>query len=590
MSLSFPILYSDSLSIICLLTPADWSMDVSVSHLFAARVTSGLSDREDRVPEAEQMLLTAFCGISAEGSEAQALRNMLATLGTGWVGYPLWMDQFSGDSAPKCYAAQRIIDLTAPAILAAGATLDSSHTYAPLLVGHITELPPIRPSDGDDAATCEFTVTEDSPWDFRIGPAVSMEIGTWPTALSPDWSDAPVETPVRELEFERIGYLRQQVIGQQERALRWTSKAGFTMLSGEEIGTLIGFYSACRGPWKPFDSAFWYTPGDPTQNAPHSSMVRFDDEALVISYVDTESATAEIKLIEVPWEIAGVSGETPQQPPRLYLYRFTYAIPEPVTFRFTNCWRPMTVTGDGIYTPAPMEHEDMNSGLTLTTEDVTLNSFESPGNPLAMFNPNVLEGKLELRIYEIETEPIDPDQQKLVWAGTVTRAPKTGRRYSAEGKFLGGLIDREGPMVRIGPSCNTDFCSNECGHDLAAFKKIGTLATASGTTVVVSADDTETENTYAPGCICVGTGLAWETRTVIASAPVTGGQQFTLDRPLRQAASGQTVTYYRICDRSVAVCKALDPDGWKARFRGHPNLPVYSLSLPTAESSNSGKK
>lgn len=600
----FQTLTSDSLSIVCLLVDHDWETQFSVSHYFPVDVTEGLSARENRLPQAEAMLLSVSVQIFADADEAQALRQTFATLGKSWVGLPLLADSFLGGdyatAGARVYEAQRLINLTHPAIVdPSTTTLNAGDTYAPLVVGHITELPQIAPLNGT-LAVCAAVLTEDSPWTFRIGinsaVVATLTAGTWPAALSPDWSSAPTQTPVAGLKYERIGSQREQTIADEESAFRWTCDTTFTLCTRTELATLLGFFLVSRGPWQPFASPLWYTPGTPTAEAPHATTVRFTDATLKIDFDSTQYSSAQIGFTQVPWEIVGTAGETPQQPARIFLYQFTYDVPGPVVWRFTNSWRPLTRSGDGTYNPAPVEHESIASGLDLSSEDTTVNSFlfgSGPAdNPFYLFNPDQLEGRLLLRIYEINTDPVDPNAAQLVWFGSITDAPQTGRKFAATGKWMCGLLDREFPAVRIGPVCSTYFLSSRCGHTKSAWAKTGTLSTidATGSGLTISAGDTATANTYGPGRFEVGSSLTYESRRITASAPVSGGQQLTLDRPLRQPATGQTVTYYRTCDQTMATCQALDPSGWRARFRGDPHIPVVNLSLPQNGTTPKAKK
>lgn len=588
--MSFPVLTSDGLSITCLLVTPDWQTQLSVSHHFPADLTEGLSGRAERRPEAEALLLTATVRLWATDAAAQALRQALATLGTAWVGLPLYADTFLGSAySGRIYSAQRLINLTTPAIVAAGSSLNAGDTYAPLLVGHITELPPLEPLDAGYALS-SVTVTEDSPWAFRIGVNATAVSSVFPGDLEPDWSTAPSQQPVHGLAFDRIGQTREQAISGQERALVWTAEAGFTLSTKADIAGLLAFFLATRGPWTAFAAPLWFTPGAASAEAPHATTCRFADRTLKLDFLTPAQASARLKLVQVPWEIEGVEGETPEQSARVFLYRFDYDVPGGYTWRYTNCWRSLTRTGDGTYAPAPMEHEALVSGLDLGNEALTLRSHVFSGNPLNLFNPPQLEGKLWLRVYEVTGDPLSPDAATLVWFGAVARAPQTGRSYSAECHWLGGLLEQELPRVRVGPNCNTTFLSSRCGHVAGDFEKSGTLDAASGNTVDLLAADAAAANTYAPGFFSVGTGLTYEARLVTASAPITGGQRLTLAAPLRQAAAGQTVTYRRTCDGTLATCQALDPDGWRARFRGQPFVPQVNFVLPTQISRARGKK
>lgn len=589
----FATLTSDGLSIACFLAPHDWNKALSISHYFPTDLIAGLSNRESRRPEAEALLLTAAVKLRVKADEAQALRQQLATLAAGWVGLPIWGDRFLGaDKAvfgARLYAPQRLIDLTAPEIVASTASLHATHTYAPLLVGHITDLPALAPIAGG-AADCVFTMTEDSPWAFRIGAQIAPAAGTWPATLRPDWNSPPSEQPARALKFERIGMQREQTIAGLESAFVWKSEATFRAFDRASASTLLGFFIACRGRWQPFDAPLWFTPGTPTAEAPHATTVRFDDDVLVFDFSTTECVSAKVKLAQVPWEILGTEGEAPQQPARIYLYQFKYLLPVPIYYRFTNCWRPLTRSGDGTYAPAPMEHESISGGLTLAGEDLTLTSFMFAGNPLDMFEPSVLEAPLELRVYEIESDPIDPDSAVARWFGSVLDARPVGRKYSALDRWLAGLLDQEIPVVKGGVDCGTYFCSEICGHVESDYFQAGVFATSVGRVVTVTASDAAATNFYNGGKIEVGTGAAWESRQIVKSSPVAGGQQFTLDAEIRQAPAGQSCQYRRGCDLSKATCKLLDPSGWKARFQGEPNMSQTNLTIPDWNTGSGGKK
>ena len=286
----FVPLTSDGLTIACFLVDHDWPGQFSVSYFFGGDVAAGLSNRESRRPEAEALLLSVALKIVAEEDEAQALRHTLATLGKGWVGLPLLADQFLGadyaSTDARAHHAQRLIDLSDPMIVAHDAALIADHTYAPLVVGHITQLPELEPLNGT-SALCAATLTEDSPWEFRIGvhPSIMAAIvtGTWPAELVPDWQRRPTQAPVHGLEFGRIGHQREQTIAQEERALTWTAEAGFTLAGKTELATLLGFFLASRGTWTPFDASLWFTPGTPTAEAPHAILSPASPVASVVA-------------------------------------------------------------------------------------------------------------------------------------------------------------------------------------------------------------------------------------------------------------------------------------------------------------------
>ncbi len=623
----FPKLISDGLEITCIVTEVDWSTKLAISHYLPGDVTEGLSNIESRRPAAEAMLLTISTKIAAEATEAQALRQTLSSLGTAWVGMPIYSDEFLGSDAAtpgaRIYDSQKLIDLTVPAIVARDAALIADHTYAPLIVGHITQLPAIEPINGT-LALCSVTVTEDSPWDFRVGVFGATSVGFWPD-LQPDWSSPPKETPIVDYEFERIGMMREQVIDRTESRTRLTTEAGFSLITKAEVASLLSFYLASRGQLRPFIAPCWFAPDgghdwpltdveranpalvldQPSAQAPDIGVFRFSDDVLKLDFTTSTIAASTVRLSQVLDEVdyQGIIKPAPQRPARIFLYRVSYDVPGQVVYRFTTCWRPLTRTDDGTYQPAPMLHEQIEGGLDLSNEGLTLNSSVFDGNPLARFASNSLEGRLWLDVYECESDPINPDGAVLRWHGTVAAAPQTGRKYTARCEWLGGLLDREGPNVRIGPACNTCFMSPRCGHSKAALARTGIIqgvdAGAYPKLYSVMWDATEqpvSDALFPTAKVEIGEGESYESRLVLGPTRINQGGGWTglrLDRPFRRPLSeliGATITWYPECDRSLAMCKLLDPIGWRARFRGHPNIPLVNLSLPSDNAATGGKK
>jgi hypothetical protein len=587
-------LTSDGLDITVLTFPHEWSASLSLSHRFPGSVTSGQSKREGRRPKGEDLRHKAAVHLVIEGDDAQEFRATLATLGSGWVGLPLWMDQHPGaDWAARKYDPQRLFNLTAGTVVATGSALTADHVYAPLLVGHIDELPPM-PADSAEVADLTFTLVEDSPWEFRIGINATVAAGTFPAALAPDWTSAPEDKPLIDLEFDSIGDQRERTIDNTETIFRWGQSATFTLRDAAEIRSLLAFFYASEGLRRKFQIPWWFKPGDALAEAPHSTKARFASDALTLDYLSPDLATVKIDVVQVPWELAGVEGEQPEQPPRAYLYRYTYRLPAPQVYRVTNWPRPLARTADGTYAPAPMLHREISDTLDLRNNKTTVDSFHFAGNPLTLWQPNRIEAPLTLEIFAAESWPIDPDLAVLIFTGDVKRPHRDSRKLEAPVVFLAGLLERELPRVRVGPTCNTEIFSRLCGLDPAAYRKTGTLTAAdpAATVLTVTTAAADAENTFALGTIEIGAGLAWEKRHILASEPIVGGQLITVDWPVRQAPAGQAVTFIRGCDRTGATCRTLGAAGsWKDRFRGHEHVPSYNLSLPTMKAPGStGKK
>ncbi len=571
-------LTSDGLTIACLFLNHDWSAQLSVSHVFRGTIDAGVSGREGRRPGDEAFRLTAAVHLQLDPAEGTALRQTLATLAEGYVGVPLWNDVLlEADWSTRVYEAERIVDLDSPIILAKDAILTAGRHYAPLLVGHIDELPTITPID-DTHCELSFTVVGDAPWEFRIGINGTASTGLWPSTLVPDWTSSPTDTPEHGLRFDQIGDQRTRTIEGQERAFRWNQEAEFWLTSRTEVRTLLAFFLVSQGQRQPFEQPWWFKPGAATAEAPHSTTVRFANDVVTLDYFTDADATARIKVTQLPWEITGVMGETPVQPARVFLYKITYALPTPVIYRFTSWPRPLTRTSDGTYQPQPFTHRKFTGSTDLRGTQIALDSFLFSGNPLALFHPDIREGRLLLEVREIETDPIDADAAVLKWFGEIKSVRTNGRKLDAAGVFIGQILDRQLPNVLIGPICNTRLFSSRCKLVKAAFDKTGTFAAAADCVLDITTSATDAAGTFAHGSIEIGTGAAWEVRSIVDSTPISGGQRLTVDWPVRQAPVGQAVLFARGCDLQAQTCKDL---GNFENFRGHPNRPTVNLSLPT---------
>ncbi len=582
-----------TLDIAVLLFPHEWSAALSIAHRFPGSVTAGQSGREGRRPEGEDIRHTLAVHLVNIEAEAQAFRQHLATIGKGWVGVPLWQAQHTGaELAAAIYAPAYLFNFTTGAVVAGDSVLVADDDYAPLLVGHIDQLP-AEAADSAEIADFSFTIVEDSPWGFRIAINEEGEAGTFPEEIQPDWNSGAEEKGERDLVFDQIGSQRERTIDNEESVFRWGQSAPFTLKNAGEIRALLAFFAASEGLRRKFTTPWWFKPGDATAEAPHSTKARFATDTLTIDFHSPAVATCKIGVLQVPWEIEGVEGEEPEQPPRVYLYKFVYALPVPQVYRFTNWPRPLARAGDGTYAPAPMLHRETTDALDVRSNRVVLDSFHFEGNPLTMWQPNRIEAPLLLTIFEAESWPVDPDLAVSIFSGEVKRPKRSSRKIEAPVIFLAGFLEREFPRVRVGPACNTTLFSSRCvGMIRADYEKTGTFTSAVGCQLTIATAAVDAENIFALGTIEIGAGADWEQRQIIASEPTGGGQIITVDWPVRQVAAGQAVVFVRGCDRTAATCRSLGAAGsWKNRFRGHEHIPSDNLSLPTmALPSAPGKK
>jgi hypothetical protein len=333
---------SDGLDIAVLLFPHEWSAALTIAHRFPGSVTAGQSGREGRRPKGEELRFKLALHCILAGDDAHDFRQLLATLADGWVGIPIWHDQRTGaDWADRIYDAGRLFDLTSNTIVAHDAVLNDAHVYAPLCVGHINELPTL-PAEDAELADFAFNLVEDSPIVFAIGINAAVAAGTWPASIAPDWNEADEDKGERPLQFGQVGDDRTQTIDNQESIFRWGQTAPFTFPNADDIRTILAFFKSSEGLRRKFDSPWWFKPGDATAETPTETKARFGADTLTLAFESGDVATAKIEILQVPWEIEGVEGEEPEQPPRVFLYKFTYQLPAPIVYRFTNWPRTLT--------------------------------------------------------------------------------------------------------------------------------------------------------------------------------------------------------------------------------------------------------
>jgi uncharacterized phage protein (TIGR02218 family) len=590
-------LSSDGLDIAVLDLPVEWSPRCSLAYRFRSSVEAGQSGHENRRPGAEELRINLAVHLVLSGTDAQAFRQQLAILArdvlagtnSAWIGVPLWLDEFAGaDWGNRIHNAGRLFDRTAGAIVDSASSLDPAHVYLPLIVGHIDELPEL-PADVPDQIDFSFTLFDDSPWEFRAGINASGTPGVWPD-LVPDWAQPVVDQPEHGLRGVALGHTRERPLDGQEQAFRWKQQAGFTLDGRTQIRALLAFFVASEGLRRKFDTPWWIVPGTATPEAPSSTKARFASETLTLDYLEPDLAETTVQVVQLPWEVAGVVGETPELGPRVYLYQFSLGLPTPQVSRFTNWVKPLARTGDGTYAPAPMQHREIPDVLDIENNRVMLDSFTFAGNPLDLFHvQGELEAPLTLTIYATETWPVDPDAATAIWVGEVKLPGRNGRAIEAPVPFAASLLELEVPRVRLGPTCNTTFCSAQCKLTLADYLETGTFgATSDGLVLDITTTAANAANYFALGKIELGSGAAWETRSIIASEPITGGQRLTVDWPVRQAAAGQAVVFHPGCARTADACRA-----WSnyPNFLGHEHVPSGNLTLPQMKmSENPGKK
>lgn len=575
--------------VVCLLFPPAWGEQaMAIEHRTRTGVTEGLSGREERSAAGSTLRLQVSLSIQLDAAEAHALRTGLAQLGDRMVGIPLWPDLLVGGQwSGRLYDAEAIYDFSAAAIIAKGSALVAGNLYAPLVIGHLDNLPEIL-ADRPDMGRAELQLTEDSPRGMAVAINAATASGTWPVGLDPNWQSAPTDRPLDGLQYEEIGGGRERLIEGSEKAFRWGQEAEFLLDDRDRLRSMLGFFQASQGDRVPFEMPWWFRPGENLAITPHSTKARFATNGLLVNFDTPAIGTARVRVLQVPWELgAGTAGETPLQPSRVWFYRITYEIPDVQSWRFCTWDSPLTRSADGTYQPALFVHREITEGLRLDDE-VQIESAVFANNPLNLLMPYRLEGRLRLLILEGTAD--NPDGAQVRWEGFFRQRPASinGRRIAATAQPFGGLLERMVPRMLIQHACNWTFCSGPCGLSRSTFNRSGNLTAKSGAVVTITTGATDPAAALAGGMLEVFAGADYERRAIKAAVAVSGGYELTLERALRNAAAGQGVVFSRGCDRLPATCKAL------GNYANYGGFPFISEINPTLQSQNievaSGKK
>lgn len=588
----------------------NWRWSLEITHRLITEIETGGTSRENRRPKhyfLRHELGATWTFPRTETADLQAALWNLATPVEGervYVGLPIFVDQLAPARwAEKIYDAQWVLnyDETGYSLHARDDLPEAPvrRWFAPLIVGRLQQRPKLTPLD-DQKAQAALRLVERSPWDFRIAPATQAVGADWPEALDANWRELPQDWTEDVIVYQDVGAGRVEALDGQEGAVNRAQSFLVTLANRAQARTLINFFYARKGCVQAFNAPWLLRPGADLPETPHTTKTRFAEDTLKLTYTSDECASAKIAMRQVPWEIAGVAGETPEQAADAYYYKFFLDVDGgPVVWRFTN-WEhdlvrtesgaPATYRGD---VNAFFQHDKITHATDLSDEPVTLGSWIFAGNPLVRVIQRVLDVPLQLEIWK--GDPAYPNAAQLVYSGEVLDADSEGRRLSAATSVLGGLLDVKVPNFFFGPVCNYGFCSVGCTLDSADWLLAGTIESQVGSdlTIAVTSNPPAAalgNDYFAKAWVKSGTGENYELRQIVRSLDLGGGrQQFKLKRPLRQVVVNAAVTFRPYCSGTRAECD--EKYGNYINFGAHPHIGPQNLSVPTREeSAQTGKK
>lgn len=586
----------------------NWRTAVQISLRLQAAIEAGRTGRENRWPKHPELRLTQSALFNLEAADTQALEDALANLGTPtigdrvFVGLPLFVDRLHvSEWGERIFDAQFVLnyDATGYTIHAANAVPaePAREWLAPLMVGRLTERPRLKALNQDESEF-RLRLIERSPWDYRIAPAAEAGVGAdWPALLEANWRELPESATEDTLYYEQIGDGRVEALDGQEGAVRRSQRMLVTMQNRNQVRTLINFFFARKGRVQAFDAPWLLQPGADTPTTPHETKARFAADEITLAFANQDQADARVDFLQVPWEIEGVAGETPEQAAEAFFYKLWLDVPGgPVVWRFTNWSHDLTRAGDGTYLAGQvglMMHDKITKAIDLSDEPTTLRSWIFESNPLVRVLQRTLDLPLQIEIRR--GNPAAPDAAVIDYTGDVGPVSMQGRQLSAPTKVLGGMLEVKVPGFFIGPSCNYQFCGAGCTLNPVDWTFAGTIVSQVGNdlTVAVTANPPAAalvNDYFAKAWVSKGAADTYELRQIVRSVDLGGGQQkFTLKKPLRAIVGGEVVSFQPYCSGTRAECQGKFDN--YINFGGHPHIAPRNLSVPARQTATpTGKK
>lgn len=296
-----------------------------------------------------------------------------------------------------------------------------------------------------------------------------------------------------------------------------------------------------------------------------------------------------IRLVELPLEY--VSWETGERP--VFLYHFYVKFPTTTDHWYYTSFAETLTVGGHPYTPQPITHGELKTGLKADTESLQIDSVLFTGNPLAQFVPFTLPFPLQVEI--IETTLPGLSSPTILFAGTIQSVDAKGKRLTANCVSLIDAFERKLPRHVFQTRCNYAlFEPSTCKLSRAAFEVAATITAIDSTDptiVTVSVASDLATHWFAEGWIEVGTGNTEEIRTVKDSTRIDAThQQLVLTRPLFANTVAATLVALPGCDHRNTACQTKFDN--YTNFGGHPYMPTDNqiAKVANVNPAGAGKK
>jgi hypothetical protein len=581
---------------------ADWSQGISLTLSIDAEVTRSLGGIESREAGDYTLRAALECALLLRRHEAGPFTAALRLLADSRVLMPLWplAHRLNGTivytdsegnilTAPDGAIYSTIETAGAPALrtgiwltvepldftrwavhetlLPGDGELAGSQTAlrVPLMLGYFDKIVEPRPLNGKMlSAELKFIDSAPAPYAPRVEPPVvfdALEDGRPAFPFAPNWAGRISTSAHYEIKRRQIGQGRAPVTTYYPQPAARTMQATFTCVSLDGLSRMVSFFHQMEGVVGSFHARHAID-GD--------LLVRFAKPSLVFDFASGRIAHAKIGLIELPHEAAPPAGEVPggtmgAMPPAAQLFRFTRRYPgATVVDRFTGFARAVTAGGE-LFLNRAIEHGDITDSVSAEGGKVKITSDAFEGNPLLLFEENLLEVPLELEILEAYPDAAgNAPPPELLFKGVVGKPDQKGMIITGEVKHWMSDLLRNVPDSLVQGECNYELFSPKpaCGVPLADWTFTATVAGYDGH-VLTLAGITRTNGAALPaigpgafafGRIWFGQGTGFQTRSINDNSSLQNGElTLTVSHPFNGIPSG-LISFHPGCPGTPEAC------------------------------------
>jgi hypothetical protein len=267
---------------------------------------------------------------------------------------------------------------------------------------------------------------------------------------------------------------------------------------------------------------------------------------LSYEFLTDGAVRCEIKFEELPAEYSGSSSTS--RP--IWCYEITRGT---TVWRLTN-WTEAVIDNEGsMWTPDPISHDRLQSGLDFISEAIKVStSTESAAHPLRYWvDRNAMEN-MSLSIFKLDADTLTIDRANPIYFGRLENAeyPPGGKvRVNATSIFRIG--EQNSPKVMCQRTCVHRLFDQNCAVSEAAFTTVGTIGGLGDDWVEAAAFGIKASaegdaNWFSLGTVTVGN----ERRLVVGEA----GSRLYLDEPFLNAAIGQDISATAGCNKRILTC------------------------------------